>query len=482
LLTIFVNFLVMVKDFQQLIGQMNTGVIATSLNLRIIYANSHASLLLTDAVMDLEGRNFAEFQIYSSNQVLFEIEDCIRSQIVANTTNFHKTLIIKTEKTERLIYFSGNKVQGAEGEILLFTLADISGEMQCIVQSQPMLGGKQKYLANKIIGHHESIKEIFKKITLVAETGVNVMILGETGTGKELVAEAIHELSSRGNKPMVKVNCSALSESLLESELFGHVKGSFTGAFRDKAGKFELADGGTIFLDEIGEISLGLQVKLLRVIQEKTIERVGGTKSIKVDMRIVAATNKNLRELISKGQFREDLYYRLNVFSIEVPPLRNRSNDIPDLVRFFIELFNKTHSRNIKGINRQALKILMDYHWPGNIRELQNVIEHAFVLSESNLIGKDDLPADIKLPETKLKGTEMLTEDGNSVQGFSSGKVSKSRSGRLNISRDQLEAILAKNQWNQSRTAKTLGISRVALWKKMKTFELQVPSDIFPDF
>jgi len=470
----------MINNFDLLIDQMNTGVIVTTIKLRILYANSHAAFLLNDKEMNLEGRNLSDFQILSSNHAFFELGDCIQAQMVSGKSNFHKTLIIKTDKSERIVYFSGQTVRDVNEEVLLFTIADISGEMQCIVQTQSMFESKHKYLASKIIGHHELIKEIFKKIVQVADTGVSVMILGESGTGKELVAEAIHDLSPRANKPMVKVNCSALSESLLESELFGHVKGSFTGAYRDKVGKFEMANGGTIFLDEIGEISLGLQVKLLRVIQEKTIERVGDSKSIKVDMRIVAATNKNFRDLIRKGLFREDLYYRLNVFSLEVPPLRNRQVDIPDLVRHFIEKFNKTYSRSIKGISRQALKILMDYKWPGNIRELQNVVEYAFVLSESNLINKEDLPLDIKLTANSDQAIKDSFYEAIFDQNSLPNNISKSGSGRLKITRDQLEEVLVKNKWNQSVTAKVLGISRVALWKKMKSLELKVPDERFP--
>ncbi|HAJ99449.1 MAG TPA: hypothetical protein DCM62_05445 [Bacteroidales bacterium] len=465
----------MINNLNLLVEQMKIGVILTDRQLRIEYANKFASTLLTDSEIAIDGSNLSDFQVLSSNHVIFELSDCIQAQIASGKNNFHKTLIIKTEKTERIVYFTGQMVNGVSDALLLFTVADISGEMECIAESQSIFEDKHNYLVNKIIGHHETIRQIFRKIIQVADTGVNVMILGESGTGKELVAEAIHELSPRVRKPLVKVNCSALSESLLESELFGHVKGAFTGAYRDKAGKFELANGGTIFLDEIGEISLGLQVKLLRVIQEKTIERVGDSKSIKVDMRIVAATNKNLKELIRKGLFREDLYYRLNVFSIEVPALRNRANDIPDLVKYFIEKFNKNHSRSIKGINRQALRILMNYSWPGNIRELQNMVEYAFVIAIGNIISKEDLPADIMI----VANMEKALNDQHLLAPLDQKEllnpISRNTSGRLKITKDQLEAMLAKNQWNQSQTAKVLGISRVSLWKKMKTFELEIP-------
>ena len=254
---------------------------------------------------------------------------------------------------------------------------------------------KKKYSFENIIGKSAPMKKVFEIVELVAPSRANVLIYGESGTGKEMIADAIHHNSPRRDKPYVKVHCAALPETLLESELFGHEKGAFTGAIMRKRGRFELASLGTIFLDEIGEISLKTQVKLLRVIQEREFERVGGEQSVKVDVRIISATNKNLKEEIERGNFREDLYYRLDVVSIHVPPLRDKKDDIPLMVHKFIEDFSSENNKEIEGITNGALKLLMSYKWPGNVRELRNVIESIVVLTKSKVITEQDLPPDI---------------------------------------------------------------------------------------
>ncbi len=255
------------------------------------------------------------------------------------------------------------------------------------------LKSQAKY--SKIIGKSSKLDQMMQVINQVASTKASVLVTGESGTGKELVADAIVSLSDRKDKPFIKVHCASLSESLLESELFGHEKGAFTGATSQKKGRFELADGGTIFLDEIGEINMSTQVKILRVLQEREFERVGGEKTIKVDVRVIAATNRNLLEEVKKGNFREDLYYRLNVVHIEVPPLRERKEDIELLVLNFLDQFNKEDGRKIEGISSQARRALLAYDWPGNIRELKNSIESSVVLAKGPIIQLDDLPAQI---------------------------------------------------------------------------------------
>lgn len=246
----------------------------------------------------------------------------------------------------------------------------------------------------KLIGRSKKMLQIYELVQQVAPTKASVLITGETGTGKEEIAEAIHKLSQRPGK-LIKVNCAALTETLLESELFGHEKGAFTGAIKTKLGRFELANGGTIFLDEIGEVSQNIQVKLLRVLQTKQFERVGGEQSITVDVRVIAATNKDLLEKIKEGTFREDLYFRLNVIHIHMPPLRERTEDIPLLVKFFIDRFSKEHQRQIEGITPKALKYLMAYSWPGNVRELMNVIENMVILTKENLLDIAHIPQNI---------------------------------------------------------------------------------------
>ncbi len=266
-----------------------------------------------------------------------------------------------------------------------------------VVRDETHLAGleremKERQRLHNIIGKSEKMQTIYSYIEDLADVQSTVLITGESGTGKELIAEALHFKGGRNHKPMVKVNCSALSDNLLESELFGHIKGSFTGAVKDRIGRFQMADGGTILLDEIGDMPPKIQVKLLRVLQEKTFERVGESTSIKVDVRVVACTNQDLREKIEQGEFREDLYYRLNVVEIYVSPLRERTEDIPVLIDHFVKKFNESINKNISGISTDVQKVFMDYSWPGNVRELEHALEHAFILCHQKTITLKHLP------------------------------------------------------------------------------------------
>ncbi|OPY12284.1 MAG: Transcriptional regulatory protein ZraR [Syntrophus sp. PtaB.Bin001] len=243
----------------------------------------------------------------------------------------------------------------------------------------------------EIIGKSKAMLKVYSLVKKVADTTANVLILGESGTGKELVAKAIHKNSPRKEKPFVTINCGGIPENLLESELFGYLKGSFTGAHADKPGLFEIAKGGTIFLDEVGELPPVLQVKLLRVVQEKTFLRIGGTENIRVDVRIISATNRNLEEMIKKGEFREDLYYRLNVIPVHIPPLRERNEDIPVLTKYFIEKYSREFGKGIKNISNYAMELLMDYQFPGNVRELENIIERSVALENSSIVLPENL-------------------------------------------------------------------------------------------
>jgi DNA-binding NtrC family response regulator len=296
--------------------------------------------------------------------------------------------------------------------------------------------------------------ELMDIVSQVAPTKASVLITGESGVGKELVADAIHELSNRNKGPLIKVHCAALSSSLLESELFGHEKGSFTGAVKEKRGRFELADGGTIFLDEIGEIDAATQVKLLRVLQEKEFERVGGEKPISVDVRIVCATNRDLLKEIEKGNFREDLYYRLNVVHLEVSPLRERKDDIPLLMTSFLTQFSKENNRMIEGFSPQAKRALLSYDWPGNIRELRNCIESAVVLARGSVIEYDDLPPSV----TKTENVQNLSLD----VGITLAEAEK----QLIIS------TLAQCGGNKTKAAEVLGIGRKTLHRKVQEYHI----------
>ncbi len=307
---------------------------------------------------------------------------------------------------------------------------------------------------SSIIGKSAPMRRVLDIVEQVAETKASVLITGESGVGKELVAHAIHNLSQRKDKKMVEVHCSALSESLLESELFGHEKGAFTGAIARKIGRFEASDGGTIFLDEIGEISPQVQIKLLRVLQEKKFERVGGEVTIEVDIRILSATNRDLKEETEKGNFREDLFYRLNVVNIHVPPLRERKEDVELLAAAFLKEFSEENGKNITGIDQKARLSLYNYSWPGNIRELRNCLESAVVMCKGSIITKDDLPATIS-----------SGSDENSVKipiGVSMDEAEKAI----------IKATLFHENGNKTRTAEILGIGRKTLHRKINEYDL----------
>ncbi|MBI4797878.1 MAG: sigma 54-interacting transcriptional regulator [Desulfarculus sp.] len=303
-----------------------------------------------------------------------------------------------------------------------------------------------------IVGKDPKMRQVFSLLEEVAPSEAAVLIEGESGTGKELVARAIHQKSRRADKPFVVINCAAYPQTLLESELFGHEKGAFTGAARQKAGRFELADGGTIFLDEVGEIPLPAQVRLLRVLQDQRFERVGGERTLKVNVRVLAATNKNLLAEVRAGRFRDDLYYRLNVIPIHLPPLRERPGDVPLLARHFLRLFAGQQGKAVEDFSREALRLLLDYPWPGNVRELQNSVEHAVVLAKGSQVLPADLPASLRLPAPSASPT---------IAGHE---------------RRLLEETLAACGWNKKLAAQRLGISRSALYQKLKRHGLDEPT------
>ncbi|MCK4419101.1 sigma-54-dependent Fis family transcriptional regulator [Candidatus Aerophobetes bacterium] len=331
-------------------------------------------------------------------------------------------------------------------------------KMKSLVRENRYLRGEleEKYKLDNIIGKSPQIQGVYKILREVANTKATVLIQGETGTGKTLVARALHFNSSRKEKPFIHVNCAAFPEGLLESELFGHVKGAFTDAVANKPGKFELANGGTIFLDEIIELSPMLQVKLLRVLQEKEFERVGGVKTIKIDVRVIAATNRDVKKALEDGSLREDLYYRLNVVSIKIPPLREHKEDVPLLVNYFLQKFNRESGKNIKGVSPEAMDVLMNYSWPGNAREVENVIERAVILSSEDTLLPQSLPLHLEEEPDKL-------EIHLPPEGIALEKVEKSL----------IREALKITRGNQSRAAKLLDISRNTLRYRLKKFGLE---------
>ena len=316
---------------------------------------------------------------------------------------------------------------------------------------------ERHYTFEDIISKNHRMYELFTILPDVAESMSTVLIEGESGTGKELFARAIHNLSPRRERPLVSVNCGAMPDTLLESELFGYKAGAFTDARRDKPGRFSLAEGGTIFLDEIGDISPALQVRLLRVLQEKTYEPLGAVKSERADVRIVVATNRDLLDMVREGIFREDLYYRINVIRLELPPLRERKEDIPLLVDHFIKTFDSVQNKGIKGISDEALASLMTYDYPGNIRELENIIEHAFILCKSKIITPTHLPDPVRGPEET---------------GYPDGMELKTLK---DLEAAFLLNALKRNGWNRLRTARELGIHKSTLFRKIRSLDITIP-------
>ena len=320
----------------------------------------------------------------------------------------------------------------------------------------------ERYGLGGIIGKSQPLQKVFQVIHAVADTDTTILIKGETGTGKELVAKAIHlhDRSRRKNKPFIAVNCAAFPRDLLESELFGHEKGAFTGAIAQRKGTFELADQGTLFLDEIGTANMAAQAELLRVLQEQKFRRVGGTKTVEVDVRLIAATNEDLVKKIQEGQFRQDLYYRFNVIPIEVPPLRERLDDLPNLIDHFFKKYSGRYHRELKSISSEALQLIYQYPWPGNIRELENLIERLIVTCPEKIITPQWLPLEYQSKqagEIKSSPEEML----------------KTNQTLRDLERETIRKVLAQNKGHRGKTAEQLGISRKVLWSKMKEYHLK---------
>jgi PAS domain S-box-containing protein len=356
--------------------------------------------------------------------------------------------IIDAKGKRRAITISTALLKDSKGKVIggVETFRDMS----MIEQLRKEIEGRYSY--EDIISQSHKMQTLFIILPNIAESNTTILIEGESGTGKELFARAIHNLSFRKNKPFIPVNCGALPDTLLESELFGYKAGAFTDAKKDKPGRFALAQGGTIFLDEIGDVSASVQVKLLRVLQDKTYEPVGGISPVKADVRIITATNKKLDQLVKEDKFRDDLYYRINVMKLELPPLRDRKEDIPLLVEHFIGRFNRLHNKNICCITNEVTAVLLSYNYPGNVRELENIIEHCFVLCDGKVIEAKHLPSSIR-PSLKSE----LTKDSEPT------------------TIKQMEIVfikqaLGRNKGNKTATAKQLGIDKSTLFRKMKAF------------
>lgn len=451
------------KHWKAILDTLHDGLIVVNTSGRIVAANPAAEALTGYSQEELVGRTCrilnctgCKFFGESSGEKwckMFSV-GYVKDKRCLITTKDRKTVHIL--KTSRVLKNSRGEIIGA-----VEILTDIS---QVVRQQRLIQELRQSYFLDEgfhgIVGKTPVMQQLFELITNVAQSDAPVMILGESGTGKEMAARAIHEAGPRKDKPFIKVNCAALNENLLESELFGHVKGAFTGADRTRIGRFEAANEGTIFLDEIGDIPPGTQVKLLRVLEDKIIERVGDHRPIPIDVRIVSATNRDIEALVSEGKFREDLYFRINVFPLLLPRLADRKEDIPLLVQHFIKQGSRNTGKKILGVTPAAMDLLIEYPWPGNIRELRNVIEYAFVLCPGGSIDTAHLPPKLGGRDKKrVKATlTAFPVSGNRID-----------------EKEELLGVLESVGWNQTKAAKRLGVSRVTIWKRMKKYGIMRP-------
>ena len=425
---------------------LNEAVFVYDQNMEIKYFNAAAEKITGHLGKDVLGAKCTT--LFDKSLCLNNCDLCMTVRDAKNDkVNFNSPFVRKDGVRRVGDFKAGLLREDSQGNIeVLVSLTDITEVTRLKQELQ------ETHSFRNMVGKSPQMKEVFETIQNVALYDSTVFIDGESGTGKELVASAIHYESPRAGENLIKVNCSAFSDSLLESELFGHVKGAFTGALQERIGRFEEANQGTIFLDEVGDMSPNIQVKLLRVLQEKEIERVGENRTRKVDIRIIAATNKNLKQEVDAGRFREDLYYRLNVFPIHMPPLRGRKEDIPPLAERFIERWKSKHKKRINSLSGEALGKLMDHAWPGNVRELENAIEHACIKSTGPTIALSDLPA--------------------YLQNTSEGAKVKRR--RKWLTKKIVQDALKACEHNQTQAAEHLNIHRITLWRKMKEFGLSL--------
>jgi len=434
-----------IDKLKAILDQIADGVFVIDKDWRIEFFNAAAEKITGFSAKEAIGkkcRDILRSNVCDYNCVVRHVLDTGKPVI-----NYENEIVRKDNRSIP-ISESASLLRDEEANVIgaIITFRDLSQIKQLTEELQT------RYQFDNIIGKSYLMQEIYDLIEIVADSDATVLIQGESGTGKELIAEAIHYNSKRADKPLVKINCSALPESLLESELFGHVKGAFTDAINDRVGRFEMADGGSLFLDEIGEISQKTQVKLLRVLERQEFERVGETKSIKVDVRLISATNLNLREEVQKGNFRDDLFYRLNVVMINVPPLRDRREDIPLLIEHFIQQFNYETGKNVKGVSSKSMDLLIDYSWPGNVRELENAIEHAFVHCQGGLIVPEHLPDEIRKRNPILDITQISDDPLATAE------------------KEVILNILDRTGWHIGKTAEKLKLSRTTLWRRMKKY------------
>jgi PAS domain S-box-containing protein len=423
-------------NLETVLDNLKEGIIAHDMNRRIFFFNKEAERITGYNRQEILGRDCHE--AFSSPFCGEHCPFCVDEPELADTSEYTITITTKSGELRRL-EATITSMKNGDGQLtgVLSSFRDITD-----LFSLKMKAGELTSFGN-IIGQDSKMLDIFQQIRDVSGYDYTVHISGETGTGKELVANAIHNESPRAGAPFVPINCGALPEGLIESELFGHVKGAFSGAVRDKKGRFELADGGTIFLDEIAELSNSMQVKLLRFLQEGQFERVGGERTASVNVRVISATNKSLKDAVNQGRFRDDLYYRLNVIPIHLPPLRDRKIDIPLLIDRFLQEAAQRYDQQPLKVSRTAMSLILDYRWPGNVRELQNAIQFAFVRSSGKSIAIEDLPIELREAENIC--------------------IRRGPSRKLNI--EGVRAALVKTGGNKARAAKLLGVGRATLYR-----------------
>jgi two-component system response regulator HydG len=429
-------------NLEAIFKSVQDAIVTVDTEMRIIEANEATKNICGIPPQKLVGKRFDSIMTWCDKLCHKALEETLKTK---NAVREHGIECKHQNRPRQVVALNSsplmNRDNGFMGAVLVVRDVTRLTDLERVL--------KERHKFQNLIGKSKKMQEIYRLLEDLTDTETTVLITGESGTGKELVAEALHYRGIRSGRPLVKVNCSALAENLLESELFGHVKGAFTGAIKDKTGRFQMANGGTILLDEIGEISPAIQLKLLRVLEEKQFERVGDSAPVKVDVRVIAATNQDLKNRVRLGEFRQDLYYRLKIIEISLPPLRERREDIPLLVDHFCNSFNKRDNKNIVGLSHEVPNIFLHYPWPGNVRELEHAVEHAFILCHNSTITVDHLPDEIR----------NHTEDH--------GTRSKTRHAR---GRDAIVEALEKTGWNKARAARLLDISRQTVYRKIQEF------------
>ena len=423
------------------------GIVTLDDELRVVHVNRAARAMLGTTEAEASGRPAGE--VLAGR--LWDLEALLARTVERDEATHGRENILAVHGRDVRVLVTTSRLWDRDGETggAVVVLRDITHEreLESLLEARAGL--------HSLVGKSHEMQELYRLIEQVSRTDATVLIQGESGTGKELVADAVHRSSRRAAGPFVKVNCSALSESLLESELFGHAKGAFTGAMQDRIGRFEAASGGTLLLDEVGDLGAGIQVKLLRVLQEREIERVGDTRVRRVDVRILAATHRPLRELVRAGSFREDLFYRLNVVPVRVPPLRERREDIPGLVARFLADLADPMGKDVERVSPDAMRALMDHRWPGNVRELRNAVEHALVKCRGPVLLAEDLPREIveeaSVPFRAARRGRRPADDG----------------------REAVQDALERTGWNRTEAARLLGVDRSTLWRRMKKLGIE---------